>query len=73
LGATLYRAANVRNPGHNVNSSGSDRLLQSDPILGRNAQIAVTTDRRMDRTFVLQFEDLGGDNQRIAELSFNDD
>jgi CubicO group peptidase (beta-lactamase class C family) len=26
-----------------------------------------------DRTFVLQFEDLGGDNQRIAELSFNDD
>jgi hypothetical protein len=22
---------------------------------------------------VLQFEDLGGDNQRIAELSFNDD
>jgi hypothetical protein len=47
LGATLYRAANVRNPGHNVNSSGSDRLLQSDPILGRNAQIAVTTDRRM--------------------------
>jgi CubicO group peptidase (beta-lactamase class C family) len=25
-----------------------------------------------DRTFVLQFEDLGGDNQRIAELSFDD-
>jgi hypothetical protein len=25
----------------------SDRLLQSDPILGRNAQIAVTADRRM--------------------------
>jgi hypothetical protein len=25
-----------------------------------------------DKTFMLQFEDLGGDNQRIAELSFND-
>ena len=35
-----YRAANVRNPGRDVNSGASDRLLHSDRLFGRNAQIA---------------------------------
>jgi hypothetical protein len=39
----------MHNPGRNINSGASDRLLHSDRIFGRNAQMAVIRQQRGER------------------------